>query len=155
MSKRFVILDTGILKKAQDFLKHPGRHSWEDSKYSLLLNIILRKCHRIVLDFDEGIISEYQQVVPDSFLVKYLWAITTQKKDLEKIKFAGRVEISLPGFDPDDKMFLEVAVTIRQMDPLVVSCDSDFFVEHVLQFAERNGFQIVNVDDALEELQSS
>jgi len=143
--KRYVVIDTWVLEHAS-----PSTMPLTDDEIDLthkaveLLARIMRKCHRVVLDYDRDILNEYQRH-RRGFVSYWLQMIDMRSQKVDP-RPRGRINLTVR-FDPNDMKFLEVASVIPCT--IIISGDSDFLTIKDNREIKSRNIHVMNLDEAL------
>ncbi len=145
--KKYLVIDTWVLEKASTPRNNPTETQIEiQSKAVELLARIVSQCHRVVLDYDGEILSEYSRHIR-GFVGEWLQMVM---KYPQKMQYRPRGHVPLSNFDPADVKFLEVAVNTPHR--IVVSGESDFLTKKEDPQVLSQEIRILDLGEALEEL---
>lgn len=143
---QYVVLDTWLLAKASTFPKD-SMESDEVSKAAELLFRILHKCHRIVLDEEGEMLTEYERHKSE-FIRRWLIQI---RMYTDKVMFRSRTPLKIrKPLHINDVKFIEV--TVKSPHKTLITGDSDLLKIKENEEIKRLGIKIMDVDEALQKL---
>lgn len=146
--KKYLVLDMWILEHASTSRENLTESQIElHSKAVELLARIIRRCHRVILDYDGDILREYSRHIR-GFVGEWLQMATRHPMKVQ-YRPRGRVRPT-SNFDPADLKFLEVAVNSPHR--IIISGESDFLaIKEDPEIISRK-IRIWDLEEALTEL---
>ena len=129
-----IVIDTWLMERASS-----------DDKVIQLLNVIIEKCHKIVLDYDTEILSEYSRHMK-GYAKKFFAKCVMEGKIDYRAQADLHEEFRKKAIDPDDIKFL--CVCVNTIDKIFITGDRKL-LKHKNQLKKQFEMHILDVDEAL------
>lgn len=148
VARKYLVVDTWVLEYASTPRGQLTESQIElHSKAVELLARIIHRCHRVILDYNGDILSEYSSHIR-GFVGEWLQMVARYPM---KVQYRPRSRVRLQAnFDPNDLKFLEVA--INSPHRIVISGDSDFLTIKENPDILSQNIRILDLEEALREL---
>ena len=129
-----IVIDTWLMERASS-----------DVKAVQLLKVIIEKCHKIILDYDAEILSEYSRHMK-GYAKKFFAKCSMEGKIDYKAQANLHEEFRKKAIDPDDIKFL--CVCINTVHKIFIKGDRKL-LKHKNQLKKRFKVHILDVVEAL------